>query len=103
EAGLKTAWFGRRLTVNAALFHARYQDFQLNSFLGTTFTVRSVPRVTSKGLDLDFADNPLKAPSLQGGGVYSQTEYGDDPVAGLPRLQGARMSFAPLWSATLGA
>jgi outer membrane receptor protein involved in Fe transport len=103
ETGLKTVWFGRRLTLNAALFHARYSDFQLNSFLGTTFTVRSVPRVTSKGLDLDFAASPLAGLSLQGGVVYSQTEYGDNAVAGLPRLQGARMSFAPLWSATLGA
>jgi outer membrane receptor protein involved in Fe transport len=103
ETGLKTAWFGRRLTVNAALFHARYQDFQLNSFLGTTFTVRSIPRVTSKGLDLDFAARPVAGLSLQGGVVYSQTEYGNNAVAGLPRLQGARLSFAPLWSATLGA
>ena len=103
ETGLKTEWFGRRLTINAALFHARYQDFQLNSFLGTTFTVRSIPRVTSKGLDLDFTARPAAGLTLQGGLVYSQTEYGNNAVAGLPRLQGARLSFAPLWSATLGA
>src|SRR5690606_29152799 len=36
EAGVKSEWLGRRLTLNAALFHARYSDFQLNSFLGTT-------------------------------------------------------------------
>lgn len=102
ETGLKTDWLGRRLIVNAALFHARYSDFQLNSFLGTTFTVRSIPRVTSKGLDLDFTALPLEGLRLQGGLVYSQTEYGDNAVALLPRLQAARLSFAPLWSATLG-
>ena len=59
--------------------------------------------MTSKGLDLDFAARPTTGLSLQGGVVYSQTEYGDDAIPGLPRLRGARLSFAPLWSATLGA
>ena len=28
---------------NAALFHQKYSNFQLNSFLGTSFVVRSIP------------------------------------------------------------
>ncbi|HRD78702.1 MAG TPA: glycosyltransferase, partial [Hyphomicrobiaceae bacterium] len=31
---------------NATLFHQEYSDFQLNSFLGTSFVVRSIPDLT---------------------------------------------------------
>ncbi|MEO6339714.1 MAG: TonB-dependent receptor, partial [Caulobacteraceae bacterium] len=101
EAGAKTEWFGRRLIVNAAAFHERFEDFQLNTFLGTTFTVRSIPRVTARGADIDFIYRPAGGLSLQGGVTYAETQYGPAAIAGLPRLAGSRLSFAPLWSASL--
>jgi outer membrane receptor protein involved in Fe transport len=104
ELGAKTTWLDGALLVNVALFHQRYEDFQLNTFLGTTFTVRSIPRVTAKGVDADFLyRTPVRGLTLQGGVVHAQTEYGRDIVPGLPRLSGSRLSFAPLWSASLGA
>jgi outer membrane receptor protein involved in Fe transport len=103
EVGAKTTWLDGALLVNAALFHQGYDDFQLNTFLGTTFTVRSIPEVTAKGLDLDVYYRPSRGLTLQGGVVHAQTEYGPDAVPGLPRLSGSRLSFAPLWSASLGA
>ncbi|OYX35471.1 MAG: TonB-dependent receptor [Caulobacterales bacterium 32-69-10] len=104
EVGAKTRWLDGSLLVNAALFHQGYDNFQLNTFLGTTFTVRSIPKVTAKGLDLDVLyRTPVSGLTLQGGVVHAQTEYGPDAVPGLPRLSGSRLSFAPLWSATLGA
>lgn len=104
EVGAKTTWADGKLLVNAALFHQGYDNFQLNTFLGTTFTVRSIPQVTAKGLDLDFFYRaPVQGLTLQGGVVHAQTEYGPDAVPGLPRLSGSRLSFAPLWSASLGA
>ena len=104
EVGAKTGWLGGALLVNAALFHQGYDNFQLNTFLGTTFTVRSIPQVTAKGLDLDVLyRTPVSGLTVQGGVVHAQTEYGPDAIAGLPRLSGSRLSFAPLWSASLGA
>jgi outer membrane receptor protein involved in Fe transport len=104
ELGAKTTWLGGALLVNVALFHQRYEDFQLNTFLGTTFTVRSIPRVTAKGVDADFLyRTPMDGLTLQGGVIHAETEYGADAVPGLPRLSGSRLSFAPLWSASLGA
>jgi outer membrane receptor protein involved in Fe transport len=35
--------------------------------------------------------------------VYAQTEYGSAAIPGLPLLSGSRLSFAPLWSASLAA
>ena len=101
EAGLRATGQDGRVSVAVSAFHQRYEDFQLNTFLGTTFLVRSIPEVTAKGAELEWTARPVEGLSLQGGLVYAQTEYGDQPVAGLPLLAGSRLSFAPLWSGTL--
>ena len=101
EAGVKSVLLDRRLLVSAAAFRQTYDDFQLNTFLGTTFLVRSIPEVRAKGVEADFMFLPFEGLSLQGGLTYAQTEYGDDAVPGLPLLAGKRMNFAPLWSGSL--
>ncbi|UNK56820.1 TonB-dependent receptor [Pseudoxanthomonas daejeonensis] len=101
ELGTKTTWAGGNLLLNAALFYQEYTDFQLNSFLGTSFVVRSIPKVTSQGLDAEMLWNTgIDGLSMQAGLVYADTQYGDDvlPDAGLVLLPGSQMSFAPKWS-----
>jgi outer membrane receptor protein involved in Fe transport len=101
ELGTKTTWMGGNLLLNATLFHQEYTDFQLNSFLGTSFVVRSIPKVTSQGVDAEllFQKNGWM---VQTGLTYADTQYGDDllPDADLRLLPGNRPSFAPEWSAT---
>ena len=101
EIGAKASLLDRRLLVSVDAFHQTYEDFQLNTFLGTTFLVRSIPEVTAKGAEVEFTARPTEGLTLQGGLIYAQTEYGDAPIAGLPLLAGNRLSFAPLWSGSL--
>lgn len=101
EAGIKSVMLDGRLLVSAAAFRQTYDDFQLNTFLGTTFLVRSIPEVRAKGVEADVMLLPFEGLSLQGGLTYAQTEYGDEPIAGLPLLAGRRLNFAPLWSGSL--
>lgn len=101
ELGLKTTWADGNMLFNAALFYQDYEDFQLNSFLGTSFVVRSIPEVVSQGFEFDLMwQTPVRGLMLQGGLTYAQTEYGDDllPDADLVLLPGNQMSFAPEWS-----
>ncbi|WP_246072098.1 TonB-dependent receptor [Marilutibacter aestuarii] len=106
ELGAKTTWMEGNLLLNATLFHQTYEDFQLNSFLGTSFVVRSIPEVVSKGVDTELLwDTPLEGLMLQAGLTYADTRYGDEtPTAdfvfpgSLYKLPGSRASFAPLWS-----
>jgi iron complex outermembrane recepter protein len=106
ELGAKTTWLDNSLLLNAALFYQEFADFQLNTFTGTSFVVTSIPEVTSQGVDFDFIWLPLGVDvgggnlSMQGGVTYAETEYGDfaPPFAGLFRLPGNQMSFAPKWS-----
>ncbi len=99
ELGTKTTWLGGNLLLNATLFHQEYSDFQLNSFLGTSFVVRSIPKVTSKGVDAELLWQN-GGWMVQTGLTYADTEYGDDPLpdTDLSLLPGNRASFAPEWS-----
>ena len=101
ELGTKTTWLGGNLLLNATLFHQEYSDFQLNSFLGTSFVVRSIPKVTSQGLDAELLWK-TGGWMVQGGLTYADTRYGHDPLpdTDLVLLPGSRPSFAPEWSAT---
>lgn len=120
ELGAKTTWAGGNLLLNAALFHQTYSDFQLNSFLGTSFVVRSIPKVVSKGLDAELLWQATPGLMLQAGLMYADTQYGGDiqgcdfvgpgettaqcpSIGALYKLPGAQMSFAPKLSGSLSA
>jgi iron complex outermembrane recepter protein len=102
ELGAKTTWYGGNLLLNATLFRQKYSDFQLNSFLGTSFVVRSIPEVISQGVDADllFQQGDF---NLQAGMTYADTQYGNDrlPDADLRLLPGSTTSFAPKWSTSV--
>lgn len=113
ELGLKSELFNRRLALNLAAFHQAYKNFQLNTFLGTQFIVESIPKVVSKGVDVDFRWRlPIEGLDFQGGVTWAQTDIAPFTAAelaspgnfaGLARLPGSRLSFAPLWSGSLAA
>ncbi|MBA3486630.1 MAG: TonB-dependent receptor [Lysobacter sp.] len=108
ELGAKTTWADGNLLLNATLFHQTYDDFQLNSFLGTSFVVRSIPEAVSQGIDTEMLWQPaaVRGLMLQAGLAYADTRYGDNipggdflaPTGALFKLPGSRVSFAPLWS-----
>jgi hypothetical protein len=103
---MKNTLFNRSLLFNVTGFYQKFSDFQLNTFLGTSFAVRSIEEVTSRGVDVDFLwFTPVRGLSVQSGYSYSKTEYGDQPVPNDPGnalalLPGSRMSLAPEHSAS---
>lgn len=102
ELGLKSTLAGGNLLLNASLFQQTFTDFQLNSFLGTSYVVRSIPELKSHGLDLDLMwQTPVDGLSLQGGATWLQAEFGSDllPDADLVLLPGATPGFMPRWQA----
>ncbi|MDI1328413.1 MAG: TonB-dependent receptor [Brevundimonas sp.] len=110
EAGVKMTLLSRTLLLNATYFDQTFEDFQLNTFLGTAFVVESIPELTSRGVDADMVwFTPIEGLSFQGGVTWTDANYGNFTAADLttpgnfPQLSllpGARASFAPEWSAT---
>lgn len=110
ELGVKSSLAGNSLLLNGAVFYQDYQDFQLNTFTGIQFVVRSLPQVVSQGVDVDMVwFTPAEQLSLQGGITYAKTEIedfgttlGEAGVFSAAR-ENDRLSFAPEWSASLSA
>ena len=108
EAGVKMTLLNRTLLLNATYFDQTFEDFQLNTFLGTAFVVESIPELTSRGVDADFLwFTPVDGLSLSGGLTYTEAQYGNFVAADLANpgnfpqlslLPGATASFAPEWS-----
>ncbi|MDI7775898.1 TonB-dependent receptor [Asticcacaulis sp. EMRT-3] len=102
EIGAKGRWLANRLSLNLAAFDEAFNNFQLNTYLGTTFVVDSVPHLRSKGVELDglYYMGDL---TLNGGVTYDEARFGSEAVPGLPLIANGTASFAPKWSAAYGA
>lgn len=111
EVGFKSTLLDGQMLLNATLFNQEFENFQLNTFLGTTFVVESIPEVNSFGVDADLILIPAQVDglTLQGGINYADTRYGNfgpQDLASPSRfnqlqlLPNQRLSFAPEFSAT---
>jgi iron complex outermembrane receptor protein len=109
EIGEKATLFDRKLLFNVAGFYQSYKNFQLNTFNGLVFVVDSIPKVISKGVDMDFVWFATPRLSFQGGLTVADTRYHltTPQLAALvlkTDFQGhrqSRLSLAPLYSASL--
>ncbi|MBP6014358.1 MAG: TonB-dependent receptor [Alphaproteobacteria bacterium] len=110
ELGLKTQ-LDKTFYVNTAIFYQDFENFQLNTFTGTSFIVTSVPEVISKGVEVEAYWTPIKALTSNFAVQYTDARYGDigslsDPTSFLGRnpglflLQDATITHAPKWTLT---
>ena len=53
EAGVKSIFFARHVSMNANIFYSDFDNFQNASFLGTSFLVDNAERVVVQGFELD--------------------------------------------------
>jgi iron complex outermembrane receptor protein len=110
ELGVKTTLAENSLLLNGTVFYQDYTDFQLNTFTGIQFVVRSLPQVVSKGVDVDVVwFTPLEQLSIQGGVTYAETtieDFGATLTEGgvfSAARKNDTLSFAPDWSSSLSA
>lgn len=110
ELGAKLRLSGGDLTANVALFHERFENFQLNTYTGISFLVTSVPEVVTRGVELDLAwRTPVEGLRVDLGVAYAEARYGEDMAAfvalnpSLFLLPGNQLSNAPKWTLTGGA
>ena len=80
KLGLKGQFLDQRLTLNSALFHTTFDDFQLNTFTGLGFTVGNVKKVVSSGVELESFLTLTDGVFLTAGATYTDARYDDDLV-----------------------
>ena len=103
ELGLKGQFLERRLTINSALFHTTFKDFQLNTFTGLGFTVGNVKEAVARGVEIESSFAPSGDLYLTAGVTYADTRYGDDLAVANAHLAGKRLTQSPLWQSSLSA
>ncbi|MDH7973573.1 TonB-dependent receptor [Sphingomonas sp. AR_OL41] len=118
EAGLKTQWFDRRLTLNIDGYYTRVTDFQANvTDTGAAAALRTylanIPRVTVTGFEADATALVTRTFSLRASLTYADGKYASYPAAPCPierisnnttvcDLSGQALPSLPKWVATLG-
>ncbi len=75
EIGLKGNWFNNKFIANLALFNAEYKNFQLNTYNGISQIVASVPKVYSRGFELDYKIKTHYGLSFNGGLAFADAVY----------------------------
>ena len=102
ELGFKRPFLDNRLNLNAALFFAQFDDFQLNLFNGLNFIVFNLEEVTSKGVETELRFAVREGLTLTGGASYTDARYDEgitepvDPTtAETFPLAGRRLTNAP--------
>ncbi|MET0269881.1 MAG: TonB-dependent receptor, partial [Sphingomonas sp.] len=116
EAGLKTSWFGGRLTANLAAFYYDYQKIQVLvqgvpvSAGGTTvFAARLInAEGWSRGIELDVAARPVRNLRLAVTAGLLDTKYTNDFIPNNPNTgqlfgRGNQFTRAPHFSGTFDA
>ena len=112
EAGLKNSFLGGDLIVNAAVYYAKYHNYQANNpdvVAGVRTTrLTNAGTVSTKGFELDFVARPSRSFSVTGGIAYNKAQVVNfrlPPGADATVLiaPGTPLANAPEWKMALGA
>ncbi len=125
EAGARTAFFDRRLQLNATVFTESFKGFQATAYdsLTQSNTLTSAGELRSRGVELEALAAPARGLTLSANLAYTDATFTDFPnapcypgemlVSGsrchalgatfVQDLKGARLNNAPEWAYTLSA
>lgn len=111
EAGIKTEWMRRAMTVNVGLFRTEFEDLQVTHFTGDAFTVGNAANALSQGVEVEVAYAPFLGTVLALNGGWLDATYDKFDTAPCPAdseeefcdLTGQRLQRAPKWTAGLMA
>jgi iron complex outermembrane recepter protein len=122
EAGLRSQFLDRRLTVNLTGFYSKFKNFQANTVNPANPVQQSLVNagdVSTRGVELEVAAKPAQGLTFGGSLAYVDARYGNilvscssfRTVAGctpsgaafLLNLNGQQFQNAPRWTAALNA
>jgi len=109
EGGVKSQWFDRRLTANAAVFWNDYTDLQLSSFTsdgagGFAALFTNAAAATIRGAELELVARPIPPLTLNATIGYLDASYDEYIGPGGTDISDDReLVNAPEWSGRLGA
>ncbi len=107
ELGLKAEWFDRRARIGIALYETDYRNLQIDftdpSNPSATETVNTDDPATIRGVEIDFAAQPVRALTLSAAYAYTDAELPPqlNPFSG--RRESTFIVYTPEHAATIAA
>lgn len=110
EVGLKNTLLDGKMTLNVAMFYAKYHNFQANNpdlvagVVVSRFT--NAGEVSTRGIELDLAYRPSRDFTISGGMAYTNAHVDEFklPPGALPSQvipKGTPLGFAPTWKGSV--
>jgi len=121
EAGIKSEILDRRLSINVALFHSKFSNFQTQVFDPTligglgAFHPGNAGGLRTQGVEVEFTGRPARGLTISGGATFDAANFTSFTDASCPitfncpaskptfDASGDRLPNAPRWTYTLGA
>ena len=107
EAGIKSDWLGRRLRVNASVYHYVYEDLQVQQFDANTiqFSTFNAGEITTQGAEAEMIYLPqLEGLQIHGALAWTDASYSDTFINSEGQdLDGKDVARSAEWAGHLGA
>jgi iron complex outermembrane receptor protein len=110
EAGFKTKWFDRRLTINLAGFTMDYRDIQEQVFAprtdgiaGVVSVVLNAARARIKGFELETSLRPVNGVTLSGNLGYVDAHYSAPFINNGVAYTNNALPLTPKWNGRVAA
>jgi outer membrane receptor protein involved in Fe transport len=98
EAGLHAMSLDDRWGASAALFHTSFNNYQFSYFTGLNRHTRNVPRLVTKGVEVEGAYRPLEDLEFSVSGIYQEAIFGASGFpSDLTQLESTTAPIAPRW------
>lgn len=116
EVGMKSEWLDRRLRVNSALFHYRYENLQAQDSIGNQPIIRNVGKSEVTGFETEILARLTDSWQLDAALTYLNAEFTEGelteplrpasldqaPGSTLRDLDGLSLTRAPRWKGNIG-
>ncbi len=106
EGGLKSAFAGRRVTANIALFSIDWQDLQLNLPIPGApgrFYISNIGSARSSGVEFELNGRPRDDLDLFATFGYDSAHFGDNTSSSGSDVSDNRIPFTPKYASSFGA
>lgn len=105
EAGLRTQFLERRLTVNLTGYHMNYDNLQISQFLpaSSEFIITNAGKAVIDGAELEVITRPASWLTVHAGGAHNDAHYTQFLSGTGGDFSGQQFTNAPKWSGYIAA
>jgi iron complex outermembrane receptor protein len=106
EAGVKTMWFERRLSLNLSAFQIDWKDMQVTGRAGTYRLIANAGAARIRGLEAEISARPMSGLSISANGTFTDAKLTEDqinPNVTAAGRDGDRIPYVPEFAGSISA